>query len=129
MRYRERKRQKTAGLEEQVQQLSAKLAEQQRLAQEQQVLASQNKALQQQLQLKLRELDDAKAMTPRSSDSQATTRGRARSSEVDLQPLVKKWLSTVCPVCACAQGSCGRSAQVCSAHDRLRCPVSAVQVM
>ena len=80
-----------------MQQLTAKVAEQQRAQAAQQALASKNVQLEQQLQLKLRELGDARAMSHSSDDAQ--TQGRARpkpGGEPDLQQLVKKWLSTVC---------------------------------
>ena len=93
--HRDRKRQKTASLEEQVRQLQDRVASLHRAQADRQAAQQQNALLQQELQGKLAELRGARATS--SSDSMNSSRHQAgKPAEPTLQQLAKRWLDTVC---------------------------------
>ena len=95
---RDRKRQKTKTLEEQVKQLQDKVAGLHKSQADRQALQQQNAGLQQELQGKLVELKGARATS--SSDSMDSSRHvlSTKTPEPSLQQLAKKWLDTARPL-------------------------------
>ena len=92
--HRDRKRQKTAGLEQQVKQLQDRVTSLQRTQTDRQAAQHQNAVLQQELQGKLAELRGARATS--SSDSMDSSRHQTgKAAEPTMQQLAKRWLDTV----------------------------------